>query len=170
MGSFSIYPPCWKHSMKAWHYLNSAFSISFPCLYFIAVHSAASARLSPCVSLLHRCLVSIWVNVRFFILISCSPLKLLGHKFFSQKDPYKTIPITHTHNPSRIFPENLRFAHYFQTACSQVSVPPQSLIFNMHLWYFRRKHIIEHGIIKSMFLKINYFFKWKNILNDFKHE
>lgn len=164
MGSFSLYLLCGKHSMKASHYLNSAFSISFPCLYFIAVHCAASARLSPCVSL-HRCFVSIWVNFRFFILISNSPLKRLRHKFFSQKDSYKAIPITHTHIPSQIFPENLRFAHCFQTACSQVAVPPQSLIFNIHLLYFRRKRIMKNGIIKHMVLKINYFFSSERIFS-----
>lgn len=156
MGSFPIYLLCGKHSMKASHYLNSAFLISFPCVYFIAVHSAASARLSPCVSL-HRCSVSIWVNFRFFILISKSPLKRLRHKFFSQKDSYKAIPITHTHIPSQIFPlSNCLFTGRCPTSLSDLQY--SSLLFQEEAYY-------QNDIIKRMVLRINYFFSSERIFS-----
>lgn len=165
MGSFSIYPPCWKHNMKkASHYLNSAFSILFPCLYFIAVYAAASARLSPCVSL-HRCFLSIWVNLRFFILISSSPLKLLPERLVQN----------HTHNSHPYFSSNLPRELEICTLlsnCLFTGLCPSSvcdlqyasLVFQEEV-YYRKWHNKKYVFWKSII-----FFKWKNILNDFKHE
>lgn len=148
---------------KASHYLNSAFSILFPCLYFIAVHAAASARLSLCVSL-HRCSLSIWVNWRFFILISSSPLKLLPERLVQNHTP-NSHPYSFSDLPRELEICTLLSTCLFTGLCpsSVFDLQYASLVFQVEA-YYRKWYNKKYVFLKSIF------FKWRNILNDFKHE